>query len=294
MFKFCVITDEISQDFNHALDVVEEIGLEYIELRTMWGKNVVDLTDYELRQIKKVINSKGLKVSCIASPFLKCPLQKEEGDAKEKKTYFIQKEEDYNGHLKILERSIELAHFFDTNFVRSFSFWKKEKPFWQREDVNRVWKFVISKFQAPVKIAEREGITLMLENEHDCNIATSEEIKKFFEEVNSKFLGLIWDPGNAYFAGEKEPYPLGYQKIKNYIGHIHIKDAKWNKEKKDYEWVLIGDGEIDYRGIFETLARDRYEKIISFEPHITINNSVEEGFRESVVRVKEILKHISK
>ena len=41
-FKVGVISDEISQDFEHACHVIaNDFGLRFIELREVWGKNLV-------------------------------------------------------------------------------------------------------------------------------------------------------------------------------------------------------------------------------------------------------------
>jgi hypothetical protein len=45
-FKIAVISDEISQDFDHACSVIsKEFGLHWVELRAMWGKNLQSLGD---------------------------------------------------------------------------------------------------------------------------------------------------------------------------------------------------------------------------------------------------------
>jgi len=45
-FKLSVITDEITQDFGHALEIAsKEFGLAYVELRTIWNKNVINLDE---------------------------------------------------------------------------------------------------------------------------------------------------------------------------------------------------------------------------------------------------------
>jgi L-ribulose-5-phosphate 3-epimerase len=42
-FKLSVINDEISQDFDHACYVAaHDFGLQWIELRGMWNKNITD------------------------------------------------------------------------------------------------------------------------------------------------------------------------------------------------------------------------------------------------------------
>ena len=42
--KLSVITDEISQDFEHALDVMAEYGVTGAELRGLWSVNIADLS----------------------------------------------------------------------------------------------------------------------------------------------------------------------------------------------------------------------------------------------------------
>ena len=40
-------SDEISQDLATALDVLEAEQIEHVDLRGVWGKNVVELSDEE-------------------------------------------------------------------------------------------------------------------------------------------------------------------------------------------------------------------------------------------------------
>ena len=43
LFRVAVISDEITQDFDHACYIVaREFGMEWIELRSMWNKNMVN------------------------------------------------------------------------------------------------------------------------------------------------------------------------------------------------------------------------------------------------------------
>ena len=48
MPKLGVITDGISREFEHALAVMNETGLEYAELQYLWEKEVGDLNDAEV------------------------------------------------------------------------------------------------------------------------------------------------------------------------------------------------------------------------------------------------------
>src|ERR1700684_3620328 len=44
-FRLSVINDEISQDFEQACKIAaQDFGLRWIELRTMWNKNITELS----------------------------------------------------------------------------------------------------------------------------------------------------------------------------------------------------------------------------------------------------------
>jgi len=72
LFELSVITDEISQDFGHALEVAsKEFGLGYVELRGLWNKNIVALDEKEVAEARKLLSQHDLKVTDIASPLFK-------------------------------------------------------------------------------------------------------------------------------------------------------------------------------------------------------------------------------
>ena len=43
--ELAAITDEFTPDFEKALDAMAAIGMTGAELRVLWGKNIMDLTD---------------------------------------------------------------------------------------------------------------------------------------------------------------------------------------------------------------------------------------------------------
>lgn len=281
--KIGIFCDEISQDFGHALEVIKELGVEYVELRSMWGKNLMDLSPNELKRVKELIERRNLKVSAIASPFLKCQLKgkpnKVLGD-----THLAQGKS-YTEHLKILEHSFELAKVFGTNIVRVFSFWRKGNL------TEEILEEIVQRFKTPIRRAEDKNVILALENEHDCFIGSGKESRRFLESISSKNVGLIWDPGNAYFTGEV-PYPDGYNLVKDQIVHVHIKDAGKDEKGKPI-WLPVGKGEIDFRGQFQALKEDNFQGVISLETHyIPEGGSAEEGTRESFAGLSFILRSL--
>lgn len=284
MFGLGIFPDEISQDFEWALRVTKELGLKYVELRTMWNKNLVELSEPELRKVKLTLRKENLHVSCIASPFLKCKMRKGQSIT-EKDTYFMQ-EKGPNQHIDILRHSCELAKMFSTRLVRCFSFLKETRL--TKESLDEI----VENFRVPLQIAEKEGVILGLENEHICNIATGVDAYKLFRQIDSPILKLIWDPGNAFFAGEI-PYPDGYSLIKDYVVHVHVKDAQRSNKTAKAKWMPIGKGEIDFKKQLQALLVDKFNGVVSLETHyVPQGGSQEEGTRMSFEGLKKILRGI--
>jgi hypothetical protein len=82
-FRLSVINDEISPDFDHACSVAaNDFGLQWIELRSMWNKNVTDLNADEVDRARQILEKYKLRVTDIASPLFKvhwpgAPISKE-------------------------------------------------------------------------------------------------------------------------------------------------------------------------------------------------------------------------
>src|SRR5271156_277867 len=71
-FRLAVINDEITQDFEKACQIVAgDFGLHWIELRTMWNKNVTELNAKESEDARKLLGEHKLHVTDIASPLFK-------------------------------------------------------------------------------------------------------------------------------------------------------------------------------------------------------------------------------
>ena len=132
-FKVGVISDEISQDFDHACYVIaKDFGLHWVELREVWGKNLQVLSDAQIAEAQKILAKYRLQVTDIGSPLYKvnwpgAPVSqygtKEDMHGADEVSFKHQDE--------VLDRSISLAKQFKTNKVRCFDFWRIDdiKPY---------------------------------------------------------------------------------------------------------------------------------------------------------------------
>jgi L-ribulose-5-phosphate 3-epimerase len=216
-FRISVISDEIAQDFGRACEVAaREFGMEWVELRDLWNKSVLNLDSNEVAAARRILQKYGLRVTDIASPLFKVDWpgapQSKYSQQDEFKAGFT-----FNQQDEVLERALHAAEVFGTDRVRCFDFWRLQDQESYRAAIN-------DRLREAAEKAGKKDITLLLENEESCNTSTGTEASKVLELVKSHLM-LNWDPANAAACGEK-PYPDGYNLLpKERIGHCHCKDA---------------------------------------------------------------------
>jgi len=283
VFGLSVITDEITQDFGHALEVAsKEFGLGFVELRGLWNKNIVALDEKEVAEARKLLAQHDLQVTDIASPLFKVDWPGAP------KSQYSPKGSSYGANYsferqdEVLERAIGVAGAFGTKKVRLFDFWRldDDKPY--RDAID-------AKLSDAAEKAAKKDIVLLLENEYECNTATASEAARILSQVTAKNFFLNWDPGNAAKRGDKV-FPEGYALLpKNRIGHMHLKDVKRNADGT-YDWECMGRGIIDYGAQFRAMMRDGYRGTMSLETHWNGAGNMEESSRQSMAGTKALLR----
>jgi L-ribulose-5-phosphate 3-epimerase len=283
-FRIAVINDEIGQDFGRACEVASrEFGMEWIELRSMWGKNILHLDATEVGEARRILEKYKLRVTDIGSPLFKvdwpgAPKSKFSPKGAQFKADFT-----YDQQGEVLERSIALAKAFHTDRVRCFDFWRLEDPAPYRAAMN-------AKLLEAANAVGKQGIILILENEFACNTATGAEAAQTLAAVQSPSFMLNWDPGNAAGRGEA-PYPGAYNLLpKNRIGHCHCKDIAKITDDKEPPWAAMGRGAIDWVGQFTALKREGYRYAVSLETHWRGAGTPEESSRQSWAGMKDQLR----
>ena len=279
-FRVSVINDEISQDLGHACEVAsKEFGMRWIELRSMWNKNIVALDEKEIAETKQLLEKFKLRVTDIASPLFKVDWP---GAPKSKYSESKSFNADYNMNQQdeVLERAIAVAKKLGTDRVRCFDFWRLEDQGPYRDAMNE-------KLHDAAVTAGKQGMILVLENEPACNTATAHEAVKVLSAVQERSFMLNWDPGNAAASGEI-PYPDGYNLLpKDRIGHCHCKDVI--KQGAKFDWAPMGGGMIDWAGQFKALKRDGYHFAVSLETHWHGAGTAEDSSRKSWAGMKKQL-----
>lgn len=283
-FKLGIITDEITQDFQKALQFISSYSLHYCELRELWDKNLMNLSKEQLDRAKALIAKHRLRVSDLGSPLFKYNLPEMPAQPSEKRDTFQANFTDQDTE-DLLRRSFELARFFGTDKVRIFSYWRVADP-------EKAYPHVRERLAKAAEAAAKEKIVLVLENEPACNIGTGKELGRLLREVNLSSLRGNWDPANAVMLGEV-PYPNGYQEVRGMFAHMHVKDARKVPQSGKIAWAPVGGGFIDWAGQFKALLADEYTGTMSLETHYRRpDGNALESTRESLEGLLKVLKEI--
>ena len=274
MFTLTGFGDEISPVLKEQMDLLEGSGIRHLELRGVNKKNVMELTDQEIAEVKDALDKRGFKISCIGSPIGKIKIT-----------------DDFAEHLEKFKRAIYLAHFFDTPYIRIFSYYISE----DEPHPERFKDEVIKRMKEKAHIAEKENVILLKENEHDVYYdATPERCREILDAVNSPNLKPLFDAGNFVFAGIK-PYDVAYPMLKDDIVYLHIKDAI--RKGDEVETTFPGKGDAQFPEILTDLKRRGFDGFLSLEPHLAVVGKMAgfsgpELFKKAIDSLKDILEKI--
>lgn len=280
-FMLGVITDEISDDLDLALDFIVTYHLHGCELRDIWGKNIMNMKPADLARARHLIRDYNLKVSDIGSPIFKYNLPQMPARPARPDRMFGASFTDKDSDEQLL-KAFRLAHFFGTEKVRVFSYWRVKDP-------EKAYPYVRDRLAKAAELAGKSGILLLVENEMDCNIGTGKELGRLLRDINSPHLRGNWDPGNAAMLHEI-PYPNGYNHVKGLFAHMHVKDVRKNASTGRLTWAPVGSGIIDWKGQIKAVIDSHYQGTMSLETHYRRpdGNRVESS-RESLLGLLKII-----
>ena len=259
-FRLCLVLEEVGIDLEQALAVARELGMHEVEFGSLWGQRI-DLMPMEtLAKAKRLLDRYEMRVRVVAGPAFKIvyldsvPFE------------HIEREPHFQEHLQILSAQLTAACFFDAPLARVFSFRREGmvamgNPSPQHAQGGAFPEEMQEKVAKALSLACREAekaqVNLALENVRSCWGNSGHNTAQILARVNSPWLTAIWDPANGFVSGEEDAYPTGYQAIKPYISHVHLKDAVVEDETSGLiRWERIGDGDV---GLAAQMAAPKLE-----------------------------------
>jgi sugar phosphate isomerase/epimerase len=241
MWTLSGFADEIDPDLDAQCTVLKQLGIGFLEFRSAWDVNVLDLTDQQVSDARRILGEHGLQVSSIGSPIGK-----------------INIEDDFDAHLERMDRAVWVANALGAPFIRVFSFFltADQKPEDYRDEVVR-------RMSALAENAQEGGVVLLHENEKEIFGDVPERVHDIVTSVSSPALRLAWDAANYVQCGVV-PFPEAYELLRPYTDYIQIKDAVLATA----EVVPAGEGDGRIAETMRALAADGFDGFFSMEPHL--------------------------
>jgi len=269
MTKLSAFADEVTEDFKAQVEFLAGEKVGYIEPRFINKKNIMDLSKGELDEARKMVRDHGLKVSAIGSPIGKVKL-----------------DEPFEPHLDKFKHAVDLALFFETPFIRMFSYYAPEG-----KDINDYREQVMERMAAKVEVLADADVTMVHENEAHIYGHTADNCVDLVKTIDSPKLRLVYDPAN-FVWGEKmtNNVEVCWPVMKPYVVHIHIKD--WKLGAADVG-SIPGEGDGQIKELLTELAAINYDGCMTMEPHLQKGGQFggstgPELFSRAIAAVREI------
>ena len=232
-----VIGDEIGPSLEEMISFCHEHEVTRLDMRTLGGRNLLGMTLDEAGAIARTIEKAGLTVPTLVSPLLKwqAPGKASAGG----KVDFAFDPADCPADDPLVH-AFDMAVVLGAERIRVFSYLTYEgyKP-----------SDLFGAYERLMDLAATYSMTVEIENEPVCNMATIGDLAQFFtsliEATSPNPLGNwirpLVDIGNAW-AIDRPPSDADIAAVAARVDQIHLKDRDTRARKT----VPLGDGDIPW------------------------------------------------
>lgn len=240
--------DEASGFISGQIAAMRRNGLSGLEIRSVDGQNIADITAEKAREVRRMLDDAGLRVWSIGSPIGKISIESDE----------------FPAHLDKLRHVLMLADVLGAKNLRMFSFYVP---------ADRIADYrgkVMDRVGQMVEVAAGSGVRLCHENEKGIYGDMAErclELLTAFPKLDG-----VFDPANFVQCGQDTL--AGWALLKNRIRYLHIKDAL-----PDGKVVPAGKGIGNVKAILDEF-RAMGGCAVSVEPHLSVFSGLKELERE--------------
>lgn len=251
------IADEAGSLIDTQIRATKELGWEHIEARNVevpgYPKgNLHDIPDEAFEVVEQKLRDAGVKVYAFGSTI---------GN--------WSKKIDQPFDLSEVERAIPRMQRLGTRYIRIMSYAVREGEDQMEEERFRRVREITRRFLDA-------GLVPVHENCMNYGGMSWQHALKLLENVPG--MKWVFDTANPVFNDDRSKDQPGvkqdpwefWTKVKDHVAHIHVKDARWNPEKGDADYVFPGEGDGKVREILSDALAGGYDGGISIEPHLAV------------------------
>jgi len=125
-----------------------------------------------------------------------------------------------------------------------------------------------------VTTAETLGVRLLVEPEPDLMIERTAEFQTFIKDVRSPIVGINFDIGHFFCAGENPAE--AFETLFQWVGHVHLEDIG---KSRIHQHLVPGDGAIDLEAVFRVMKALDYQGDMTLELYTYANGPAVAGVK---------------
>jgi sugar phosphate isomerase/epimerase len=288
--KLMGIGDEAGARLESQLSATRDLGWKFIELRAAElpghaKTNFHDLPDAAFDAALQQLEPSGVQVYCFGSAVM---------------NWAKRISDPFDITLGEVQRCIPRMQRVGAKLVRIMSFKPGDEEYKTPAEVFRRVKDVTNMFMDA-------GIQPLHENCMNYGGMSWQHTLDLLDKCDG--LQLVFDTANPVFNPDRskpKPWPRQdawefWENVRDHVGHIHVKDATWDRAKniETYNWPGEGQGQV--REILKDAAARGYDAGLSIEPHMvsvfhdpnakvtTNNDAARKNFVEYGKRLEQLL-----
>lgn len=232
-----VIGDEIGPSLEEMISFCHEHEVKRLDMRTLGGRSLLGMSLDEVAGIARAIEKAGLVVPTFVSPLLKWPAHGKA--AGEGKVDFAFDPADCPAEDPLVH-AFDMAIVLGADRLRVFS--HLTYPGYQPKDL-------FGRYERLIDLAGTYSVTVEIENEPVCNMATISDLAEFFAALAEAMaptplpgnLRPLVDIANSW-AIDRPPSDADIAALAPMVDQIHLKD----RDTAARRTVPLGDGDIPW------------------------------------------------
>ena len=240
MPRIYAFADEAGAMIDHQIEAMKRNGLQGLEIRNVDGENISAISPEKAREVRRKLDDAGLITWSLGSPLGKIDIEKD----------------DFEAHLDLLRRSLELADILGAKNIRMFSFFLPAG-----KDPASFRNQVLDRLHRMAEVSAGSGIALCHENEKGIYGDIASRCLDVLTEVPE--LQGVFDPANFVQCGQDTLE--AWEMLQDRVYYMHIKDALF----ADSSVVPAGKGDGHVPEVLRAyLARGGQD--LTVEPHLAV------------------------
>lgn len=238
------------RSFEYAIKTAAEIGYTYVEPCLIQGHCTLSEAGYchwqsmdskDAATMRKQLDEYGLKPSAVSAH-----------------SQLMQ-----GWSVDHLTRALRYAAVLGAPYVNTA---EGKRPDWLSP--GDAMKLIAIHLRAALQVAEEVGVSICFEPHGEFS-THPDKVLQLLSEIDSPWLGINFDTGNTYIAGQD---PIVYLRaVAPHVRHVHAKDIGSAQSTRRGQvtgtpvGVAVGEGEIDFPTVISILKDHGYQGVLAVE-----------------------------